>query len=110
VETIRIHKFNNAKIFQPFDALEGLRAALALKEHELDKPELPLRLDDEETARLDRIVSLLKKGQKIRITFLWDGCRREICDTFQRVDTAYRAIVMRTHIVPCDAVIDIRMT
>lgn len=110
METIRIHKFNNAKIFQPFDALEGLRAALALKEQELDKPELPLRLDDEETARLDRIVSLLKKGQKIRITFLWDGCRREICDTFQRVDTAYRAIVMRTHIVPCDAVIDIRMT
>ena len=107
---IRIHRFNRAKIFQPFDALEGLRDALRAKEREMqEKKQWPPRYDEEQNARLDSTLASLRPGQPVCITFLWDGCLRQIRDTFKSVDTAYRSIVTGTHSIPCDAVLNIEM-
>lgn len=73
-----------------------------------EKHQWPPHYDEETAASLDRMLGSMQPGQAICVTFFWNGCLRQIRDTFRRVDSDHRAIVMETHSIPCEAVLDIQ--
>jgi len=74
-----------------------------------EKHQWPPHYDEETAARMDRMLHSMQPGQAICVTFFWNGYLRQIRDTFQRVDSVSRAIVMGTHSIPCEAVLDIQI-
>jgi hypothetical protein len=63
-----------AKIFIPFDPLEGFKEALAKKEHEVEA-ERKAELSEEARDELDRALEKLDCGMFVRVRY-YDGTRR----------------------------------
>ena len=55
-----------AKQFAPFDALKGLKEAIAAKER---RPEPRRELTEDEKAEINRILTNLRKGQQITVVY-----------------------------------------
>lgn len=61
-----------AKQFSPFAAVVGLDKALEEEEKELFKTE-KLELSEDEAEKLNKILSSLKKGDKVSVKYYFDG-------------------------------------
>lgn len=101
------HASRRAKIFQPFDALTGLRKALLQKEEEHDRS-TPALLSEEQKEELDRRIRTIQKGTKIEIQFFYAGRRFMKVTHFLYIDAYRKAIVCQDFRLRCKDVLAIR--
>ncbi len=66
-----------AKQFLPFDAVKGLRAALRLKEYEVESVEKG-KVSETEAALISETLSALNKGDRVKVRYYEDGHYKEI--------------------------------
>lgn len=108
---------NRAKIFQSFDALSGLRQALAAKEREYfaarclaegscGEDGYPLRCEEQDYD-LDYLLGNRKPGDTITLVCSQYGEQRRIQGRLKKIDYAWRQLVLDCGIVNADAVLRI---
>lgn len=73
-----------AKQFMPFDAVKGLREALARKEAELLYTERQ-ELSDEASEALNAVLASLRAGDRVAVTFYEDHRYRTVSDAVRRI-------------------------
>lgn len=110
-------KSNRAKIFQSFDALSGLRQALAEKERqyaaarrvaagECDAQGRPWRTEEQDYD-LDILLGGFKAGDEITLVCSQYGEQRRIRGRLKKIDYAWRQLVLDCGAVSADAVLAI---
>ena len=108
-------KSNRAKIFLSFDALSGLRQALAAKEREhfvarclaegsCREDGYPLRCEEQDYD-LDYLLGNRKPGDTITLVCSQYGEQRRVRGRLKKIDYAWRQIVLDCDIVNADAII-----
>lgn len=75
---------DRAKQFMPFDAVKGLREALAAKEAELLYVEKNA-LTEETEETLNSVLNGLRAGDTVRITYYADHGYRTVTDTVRKI-------------------------
>lgn len=80
-----------AKIFSAFDALKGLREALAEKEQ---IPELRRELSCDAVEELNRTLTALQKGQQITVVYYcsYEQHYRQLTGPVTRIDAYWRML------------------
>lgn len=78
-----------AKIFSMFDALKGLKEALAAKEH---VPEVRKILATDAIEELNRILTRLEKGTTITVVYYCthDQCYNQLTGPLTKIDSFWR--------------------
>lgn len=82
-----------AKIYAPFDALKGLKEALAAKEM---RPESRRELTDYMKEQINKTLSELRKGQQITVVY-YGSMEQEmlqITGTVMKVDTYWQTLLV----------------
>ena len=87
-----------AKQFAPFDALKGLKEAIAAKEK---RPEPPRELTDYAKEQINQALSQLRKGQQVTVVYY---CSQEqetqqITGTVMKVDAHWKILNINTHTI-----------
>lgn len=77
-----------AKQFAPFEALTGLRKALAKKEAEHERVE-KIEVSEDRAARLDRTIAKLEPGMTVRVTYYSGGGYVDVTGKLAAVDSAF---------------------
>ena len=88
-----MNRQDRAKQFAPFDALKGLREALAKKEYELGKvarSEHFEELDNEISEKLSKI----QRGDKIALMCYQDGYYVKVVGIVKEINVIYKFIVI----------------
>lgn len=80
-----------AKQFAPFDALRGLREALAKKEREHERQERG-EVSEETAAEIEATLIKLKKGDRVRALIFDDGYYVTVEGQVTKFDVTYRYI------------------
>ena len=83
-----MNRQDRAKQFAPFDALNGLREALAKKEYDLGKVER-----GEHSEELDRL-SKVQRGDRIALTCYQDGYYVKVIGAVNEINTIFKYIVI----------------
>ena len=80
-----------AKQFAPFDALKGLKEAIAAKER---RPEPRRELTEDEKAEINRILTNLRKGQQITVVYYgeWEQESLQITGEVMKVDAYWQIL------------------
>ncbi len=89
----RMDRADRAKQFMPFDALKGLREALAAKERELERISRR-ELSEEAREELDRRLMQLRPGDYICINFYDLGEYLWVKGNITRINIARREIIV----------------
>ena len=84
-----MNRADRAKQFAPFDALRGLREALAKKEEEHERQE-KRELSEEEQASIEQALVELTRGDEAEALCFEDGKYVKVVRTVVRVDTNFR--------------------
>ena len=84
-----------AKQFAPFEALTGLRKALAQKEYEHNKTE-KRELSEEAMAEIEQVIVQLEPGRKVKVTCYEDGYYIDVVGRVTKIDTVHRYIVVES--------------
>ena len=84
-----MNRADRAKQFAPFDALRGLREALAKKEEEHERQE-KRELSEEEQASIEQALVELTRGDEAEALCFEDGKYVKVVGTVVRVDTNFR--------------------
>ena len=84
-----MNRADRAKQFAPFDALRGLREALAKKEEEHERQE-KRELSEEEQAAIEQALVEIARGDEAEAVCFEDGKYVKVVGTVVRVDTNFR--------------------
>ena len=84
-----MNRADRAKQFAPFDALRGLREALAKKEEEHERQE-KRELSEEEQASIEQALVEIARGDEAEVVCFQDGKYVKVVGTVVRVDTNFR--------------------
>ena len=84
-----MNRADRAKQFAPFDALRGLREALAQKEQEHERQE-KRELSEEEQASIEQALVEIARGDEAEAVCFQDGKYVKVVGTVVRVDTNFR--------------------
>lgn len=84
-----MNRADRAKQFAPFDALRGLREALAKKEEEHERQE-KRELSEEEQAAIEQALVEIARGDEAEAVCFQDGKYVKVVGTVVRVDTNFR--------------------
>lgn len=85
----KMDRADRAKQFMPFDALKGLRVALAQKEKIL----VPKReLSEEQKEELDRTIRLIQKNDIVRVEYFHQDEYVQITGMVARIDESARIL------------------
>ncbi len=85
----KMDRSNRAKQFMPFDALTGLRAALAERERII----VPKReLSEEQKAELDYKLQALRMGDMITAEYFHDGEYVQVTGMISRIDVSSKVL------------------
>lgn len=84
-----MNRADRAKQFAPFDALRGLREALAKQEEEHERQE-KRELSEEEQASIEQALVELTRGDDVEALCFEDGKYIKVVGTVVRVDTNFR--------------------
>ena len=84
-----MNRADRAKQFAPFDALRGLREALAKKEEEHERQE-KRELSEEEQAAIEQALVEIARGDEAEALCFQDGKYVKVVGTVVRVDTNFR--------------------
>lgn len=96
-----INRQDRAKQFAPFEALNGLRQALAMAEREHEK--VPRSdLSDESKDEIEQVLSKIQTGSKVRAIFYEDGYYLSIVGNVTKLDTVFRSITIGEGIIRFD--------
>lgn len=96
---------NRAKQFMPFDALKGLRAALAEKERMIvEKREL----SEEQKEELDRKLKQIEKQDIITVEFFDMGEYVKVTGVVSGLDLSGRVIKIVNQKIPFDVISDLQ--
>ncbi len=88
-----------AKQFAPFAALKGFEEAIYQKQKiYLQKPEL----SEEMAQNLDNDFKKIKKGEKITVTYYYDGEYFDVSGIVKKLDLIYKAITIDNNIIPLE--------
>lgn len=88
-----------AKQFAPFDALRGLREALAKKEREHERQERG-EVSEETAAEIEATLIKLKKGDRVRALIFDDGYYVTVEGQVTNFDVTYRYIKVEDGKIP----------
>lgn len=86
---MQMNRTDRAKQFAPFDALRGLREALAKKEEEHERQE-KRELSEEEQAAIEQALVEIARGDEAEAVCFQDGKYVKVVGTVVRVDTNFR--------------------
>lgn len=86
---MQMNRTDRAKQFAPFDALRGLREALAKKEEEHERQE-KRELSEEEQAAIEQALVEITRGDEAEAVCFQDGKYVKVVGTVVRVDTNFR--------------------
>ena len=84
-----MNRADRAKQFAPFDALRGLREALAKKEEEHERQE-KRELSEEEQTSIEQALVEIARGDEAEAVCFQDGKYVKVVGTVVRVDTNFR--------------------
>lgn len=101
----KMDRSNRAKQFMPFDALTGLRAALAGRERII----VPKReLSEEQKAELDYKLQMLKIGDMITVAYFHEGAYVQVTGMVSRIDVRGRALKIVNTQISFDDIADLK--
>ena len=93
-----------AKQFAPFAALKGFEEAIAQKQKiYLRKPDL----SEEMAQKLDDDIKKTKKGEKITVTYYYDGEFFDVSGIVKNLDLIYKTIAIDNNIIPIEDIFKI---
>ena len=95
---------HRAKQFAPFKSLKGFDDALKRKETEILIKKEPT---EEKTKYLNQQLNLIKKGEKITVTYFCNGEYITICDTLKDIDCVFKTIKINDTIIPINDIWDL---
>ncbi|MBQ3597239.1 MAG: YolD-like family protein [Clostridia bacterium] len=84
-----MNREDRAKQFLAFDALKGLREELKRREENRLK-EKKKELSDERIAELSQRLAVLKRGDRITVTFYYNGHYIDLSGQLQKINVAYK--------------------
>ena len=91
-----MNRANRAAQFSPFDSLKGLQDALREREEKITR-EPKRELSEEAQDSLSYAVSKAQKGNKIALTFYYNGHYIEIVDTLTDKNTACKYLIVNNN-------------
>ena len=97
-----------AKQFAPFDALRGLREALAKKEREHERQERG-EVSEETAAGIEATLIKLKKGDRVRALIFDDGYYVTVEGQVNNFDVTYRYIKVEDGKIPFSDLYDLKI-
>lgn len=97
-----------AKQFAPFDALRGLREALAKKEREHERQERG-EVSEETAAEIEATLIKLKKGDRVRALIFDDGYYVTVEGQVTNFDVTYRYIKVEDGKIPFSDLYDLKI-
>lgn len=97
-----------AKQFAPFDALRGLREALAKKEREHERQERG-EISEETAAEIEATLIKLKKGDRVRALIFDDGYYVTVEGQVTNFDVTYRYIKVEDGKIPFSDLYDLKI-
>lgn len=93
-----------AKQFAPFAALKGFEEAIEKKEKMfLPKPEF----SDEMAQKLDEDLKMIQNGQKITVTYYYDGEYFDISGIVKKPDAFYKTLTLDESTLLIEDIIDV---
>lgn len=98
---------DRAKQFSPFAAVVGLDKALAEKEREMFKTE-KLELSEDGAVKLNKILSELKKGDRVKAEYYFDGEYLTAEGVVRAFDAVNRMLMINETKIGFDELYDIR--
>ena len=97
-----------AKQFAPFDALRGLREALAKKERE-HEPQERGEVSEGTAGRIEATLIKLKKGDRVRALIFDDGYYVTVEGQVTNFDVTYRYIKVEDGKIPFSDLYDLKI-
>lgn len=97
-----------AKQFAPFDALRGLREALAKKEREHERQERG-EVSEETAVEIEATLIKLKKGDRVRALIFDDGYYVTVEGQVTNFDVTYRYIKVEDGKIPFSDLYDLKI-
>lgn len=97
-----------AKQFAPFEALGGLREALARKEAEHDRIE-KIEISDDRAEHIERMLKKLERGTRARITYYNNGFYADVEGEIVAVDCVNCCIKIGNGKIFFDDLYDIKL-
>ena len=101
-----MNREDRAKQFMAFDALKGLREELKKREEKYLR-ERKKELTEEQATELSQTLSVLKKGDIVKITFYYSGHYVVLTDKIQLISLAYKYISVSDNKIPFDDILEI---
>lgn len=101
-----MNREERAKQFMAFDALKGLREELKKREEKYLR-EKKVELPEEKEMELSRVLSVLKKGDAVEITFYYLGHYVCVKDVIQGINVAYKYIRISDNNILFQDILDI---
>ena len=105
---MRMIRQERAKQFAPFDALLGLREALAKKEREHERQERG-EVSEETAAEIEATLIKLKKGDRVRALIFDDGYYVTVEGQVTNFDVTYRYIKVEDGKIPFSDLYDLKI-
>ena len=105
-ERPKMDRADRAKQFMPFDALKGLREALAEKERELLLVERK-ELSEEARAELDARLSQLHEKDRITVNYYKYGEYLEVTGIVESVNYLRRRLMVGDEVIPFDDIYEL---
>lgn len=97
-----------AKQFAPFEAVGGLRKALAKKEAEHERVER-VEVSEARAARINAVIGRLERGTRVLVTYYSDGCYVNVEGPVTSVDTVYKSVKIGDGKIYFDDLYDIKV-
>ncbi len=97
-----------AKQFAPFEALTGLRQALAKKEYEHNKVE-KTELSEEALAEIEQTLQKLEIGRKVEVTCYEDGYYIVVVGAVTKINPVHKYIMVEKGKIHFDDLYDIKI-
>ena len=94
-------KVQRAKLFSPFDAMKGLREALAAREEKHSRVE-KRELSEEDSAVLNSVLIDLRKGDEVKIVFFRAFHEVEKEGVVEKIDLTLKYLVIDGEKIPFD--------
>jgi hypothetical protein len=88
-----VNRQDRAKQFAPFDALKGLKEALAQKEYENEKLQRR-ELSEEESEEIQSAILKMQKGDIIEVTCFESGYYITVKGTLVKKETAFKYLIV----------------
>ncbi len=104
----KLSKESRAVQFAPFDALKGLTEELALREQKrllIEKKEL----SEEQSNELSNLLSIIKNGDNITLTFFYKGRYVNVCAVVSKINHVEKFLLLNGQKILFEDVYDVEI-